>query len=91
MPFVDLNQAPRVLRAGYSDPKGEFFHGQKIRLALMTELEGEGARPHRHPDEQIIFIVQGKMWLRVAAEEKIRSEPFVDLTHMTALAADEMP
>lgn len=118
MPFVDLNKTPQVLRVGYSDAKGDFFHGEKIRFALMTELEGEGARPHKHPDEQIIFIVQGKMWFRVGDEEKVcgpgevavihpnvvhenrvlegplkfftaRSEPFVDLTQMTGLPADE--
>ena len=71
MPFVDLNKTPQVLMAGYSDGKGAFYNGEKIRFAMMTELEGEGARPHKHPDEQIIFILQGKMWFRVGGEEKI--------------------
>jgi len=81
MPYVDLNKTPQPLEAGYSDAKGAFFHGQKIRFALMTELEGEGARPHEHPDEQIIFIVQGKMWFRVGGEEKVCGPGEVAVIH----------
>lgn len=70
MPFFNCEIAPKGLVAGYSDSRGTLFVGEKLKFGLIHQEEGEGARPHRHPEEQVIFVLEGRVWFRIGDEEK---------------------
>ena len=60
--FFELATANRVLAGGtYSTAAGSLIEGERIQCGLMNMPKGTGARPHTHPNEQWIYVVQGML------------------------------
>ncbi|MFC1665699.1 cupin domain-containing protein [Pseudomonadota bacterium] len=46
---------------GYSTAEGPVVEGERTQVGLMTMKSGTGARPHSHPNEQWVYLIQGKV------------------------------
>ena len=46
---------------GYSTAHGPVVEGERIQVGLIRMPKGTGARPHSHPNEQWIYILQGTL------------------------------
>jgi quercetin dioxygenase-like cupin family protein len=55
----------------YSTAEGPTIKGTKIEVGRYRFAAGTGAKPHKHPDEQLINVVSGKFRVRVGGEERI--------------------
>ena len=50
----------------YSPVYGGCVEGERMIVAVMTSPAGKSSEPHSHPNEQWIYILQGRMVLVVA-------------------------
>jgi len=48
--------------------------GERIMLTVMHYEKGAIVSPHSHPNEQVGYIIRGKLRIRVGEEETILSE-----------------
>lgn len=46
---------------GYSTAHGPVVEGERIQIGLIRMPKGTGARPHSHPNEQWIYVLQGTL------------------------------
>jgi quercetin dioxygenase-like cupin family protein len=72
MPFhrwTDLAQ--EVISPHYSTATGGTVTGEVIEVGRYRMAGGTGADPHRHPNEQIIYVLEGRLRARVGEEERI--------------------
>jgi quercetin dioxygenase-like cupin family protein len=46
---------------GYSTAHGPVVEGERIQVGLIRMPRGTGARPHTHPNEQWIYVLQGAL------------------------------
>ncbi len=46
---------------GYSTSHGPVVEGDRIQIGLMRMPKGTGSRPHSHPNEQWIYVMQGTL------------------------------
>ena len=46
---------------GYSSAHGPVIEGERIQVGLIRMPRGTGARPHSHPNEQWIYVMQGTL------------------------------
>ena len=51
---------------GYSTAHGPVVEGDRIQIGLIRMPRGTGARPHTHPNEQWIYVLQGTLESEVA-------------------------
>jgi quercetin dioxygenase-like cupin family protein len=51
---------------GYSTAHGPVVEGERIQVGLIRMPKGTGARPHSHPNEQWIYVLQGTLESEVA-------------------------
>ncbi len=51
---------------GYSTAHGPVIEGERIQMGLMRMPRGTGGRPHSHPNEQWVYVVQGTLECEVA-------------------------
>lgn len=49
----------------YSTANGSCVEGDRMMVALMNMPKGTGAEPHSHPNEQWIFVMEGRMRITV--------------------------
>ncbi|WP_413084501.1 cupin domain-containing protein [Thermaerobacter composti] len=81
MPVYRLSQLPvGNIGSAYSTAQGPVVLGQHLEFAQVHYQSGKGARPHRHPHEQLIYVVEGQLWARVGEEEFV-AEPG-DIIHV---------
>ena len=72
MPFHNWSQMERsVISPQYSTAEGPTIKGAKIEVGRYSLAAGTGAKPHRHPQEQVINVLAGKLRVRVGDEERI--------------------
>jgi quercetin dioxygenase-like cupin family protein len=62
MPFFHFDD----LEKEYATPKystafGELIAGEKLEMGRLTFEAGEGAVEHSHPQEQIMYVLSGKL------------------------------
>ena len=70
MPFYRFEELPQeVISPHYSTAFGGTVTGSKIEVGLYRMRAGTGAQPHKHPNEQIIYVVSGRLRARVGGEE----------------------
>jgi len=50
----------------YSTSHGPVVEGDRIQIGLMRMPKGTGSRPHSHPNEQWIYVMQGTLESEVA-------------------------
>jgi quercetin dioxygenase-like cupin family protein len=46
---------------GYSTAHGPVVEGERIQIGLMRVPKGTGGKPHRHPNEQWIYVLEGTL------------------------------
>ena len=46
---------------GYSTAHGPVVEGERIQIGLMRVPRGTSGRPHSHPNEQWIYVLQGTL------------------------------
>ena len=51
---------------GYSTAHGPVVEGERIQIGLMRMPKGTGGRPHSHPNEQWVYVLQGTLESEVA-------------------------
>lgn len=59
---------------GYSTAHGAVVEGERHQGGLMVMEAGTGADPHTHPNEQFIYITQGRLQIRVDDQETVLTE-----------------
>jgi len=71
MPFYRLDDLPTsVISPGHSTANGPTITGHELELGYYTEPKGTGAKSHKHPSEQMIMVVAGR--LRVRVDDQVR-------------------
>ncbi|MBI2297154.1 MAG: cupin domain-containing protein [Betaproteobacteria bacterium] len=71
MPFFKLDEMPgSVVAPGHSTAHGPTITGKELEIGYYTEPKGTGARPHRHPSEQIILVLSGRLRMRIEGETR---------------------
>lgn len=71
MPFFKLKEMPEpVVAPGHSTAYGPTITGKELELGYYTEPKGTGAKPHRHPSEQIIMVLAGRLRMRIGKETR---------------------
>ncbi|MCC7104199.1 MAG: cupin domain-containing protein [Chloroflexi bacterium] len=69
MPFFRLEDMPgSVISPGHSTANGPTITGKELELGYYTEPKGSGAKPHHHPSEQMIMVVNGRLRMRIDDE-----------------------
>jgi quercetin dioxygenase-like cupin family protein len=46
---------------GYSTAHGPVVEGERMQIGLIRMPRGTGARPHSHPNEQWVYVMQGTL------------------------------
>jgi quercetin dioxygenase-like cupin family protein len=46
---------------GYSTAHGPLVEGERMQIGLMRMPKGTGGRPHSHPNEQWVYVMQGTL------------------------------
>ncbi len=72
MPFYRWDQlAGDTITPKYSTTYGPTVNGEKLSVGLYTIPAGTGAKPHAHPNEQVIAVMKGRMRFRLGQEERV--------------------
>ena len=72
MPFYNWSEVERsVVSPRYSMAEGPTIKGAKIEVGRYRYAAGTGAKPHRHPEEQVITVLSGKLRVRAGREERV--------------------
>jgi len=93
--FFNLDEAEDIaIGPDYSSAHGGWVKGERIQVLLYHKEKGTGSRPHRHPNEQFIYILKGKVKAEVEGQNKIASPGEVihippDALHNMVATTDE--
>ncbi len=72
MAFYSWSQLARgVVSPHYSTAEGATIKGRRIEVGRYRYPAGTGAKPHRHPEEQVINILAGNLRVRIGGEERV--------------------
>ena len=55
----------------YSSVEGACVEGDRMIVAVMRMPAGTGAEPHSHPNEQWIYVLEGKFEIRIKGETHV--------------------
>lgn len=62
MPIYHVNElTPELVTPKHSTAFGPLVTGEQIEVGFLRYKAGEGASPHSHPHEQVIYILDGRM------------------------------
>ncbi len=50
-----------VVSGGYSRARGPVLRSERIELTKVFFAKGEGADPHRHAEEQVMYVTKGRL------------------------------
>jgi len=71
VPFFHYDQIePEYVTPEHSTAYGPLAAGESIEVGLLTFKGGEGAKPHQHPNEQIVVVLKGRIRVRLGDEEQ---------------------
>lgn len=72
MPFYRWSElADETITPKYSTTHGVTVNGQKLSVGVYQMPAGTGAKPHAHPNEQVISVTKGRLRFRLGGEERI--------------------
>jgi quercetin dioxygenase-like cupin family protein len=72
MTFYNLSEMRRtVITPEHSTAEGPTIKGRRIEVGYYRYPAGTGAKPHAHPEEQVITVLKGRIRSRVGREERI--------------------
>ena len=71
MPFYNPKTMKRNLAGeSYSTSEGVWADGDKMLFGIIDKPAGTGSRPHRHPNEQFIFVQKGRLKAMIDGKRK---------------------
>ena|SRR5215813_9819714 len=53
----------------YSQGRGPVLRSDSLELTKISFAKGEGARMHRHEEEQVLYVLSGRIKARLGDEE----------------------
>ncbi len=69
MGFHDFDELPKeYVTPQHSRAYGELLTGQGIEVGRLRFEKGEGASPHQHPQEQIMYVIEGRLRVTLDGE-----------------------
>ena len=69
MYFYSFTELPQeYVTAKYSTAYGGLLTGKHIEVGILHFNAGEGAVPHAHPQEQIMYVISGRLSVRFGEE-----------------------
>ena len=97
MGFHHFDELPKeYVTPRHSRAYGELLTGRSIEVGRLRFKKGEGAEPHAHPQEQIMFVIRGRLAATLDGEttdlgpgEAFHAAPNV-LHNVTALEDSEV-
>jgi quercetin dioxygenase-like cupin family protein len=69
MPLVTFDDKTDHRVADYSDGRGSVLRSDHFEATKIRFPKGKGAKPHSHPEEQLSFVISGR--LRVTAGDEV--------------------
>jgi len=70
MGFHHLDAMPKeFVTPRHSTAYGELVTGQGLELGRLRFKQGQGAGRHRHPQEQILYVVRGRVQVELGGDE----------------------
>lgn len=60
-----------VVAGQYSAARGPVLRSEKIEVAKIYFAKGEGAKLHAHPEEQVIYVLRGRLEVTLGDERYI--------------------
>jgi quercetin dioxygenase-like cupin family protein len=76
MGLVTFDQdADNVVSGAYSAARGPVLRSEKQEVTKVFFAKGEGAQQHSHPEEQTIYIVKGRLRVRLGTDEPYEVGP----------------
>jgi quercetin dioxygenase-like cupin family protein len=92
MGFQRFDELPKeYVTPQHSRAYGELLTGQSIEVGRLRFKKGQGATPHQHPQEQIMYVIEGRLQVTLDGEtaelgpgEAFHATPMV-LHNVTAL------
>ncbi|MBA7657604.1 hypothetical protein ES703_65543 [subsurface metagenome] len=69
--FEEQEQIP--VAPDYSTTEAAWIKGDRMHILMGHKKKGSGSRPHRHPNEQFIYVLKGHLKATVEDQEKIVS------------------
>lgn len=66
--FTWATMVPELVTPDYSTAAGGTIRGEKIEVGCYRYPPGTGAKPHAHPNEQVICILEGRLRCRLGVE-----------------------
>ena len=71
MPFFKWTEMEEgFITPEYSSAHGPNIKAETLEVGLFSYPAGTEAKPHAHPNEQIMIVLKGKMRMRIGTEEK---------------------
>jgi quercetin dioxygenase-like cupin family protein len=61
MPLVTFDDTSDNKVAAYSDGQGSVLRSEHFEATKIRFPKGKGAKAHRHPEEQLSFVVSGRL------------------------------
>jgi quercetin dioxygenase-like cupin family protein len=61
MPLVTFEDSSDNKVAPYSDGQGAVLRSEHFEAIMVRFPKGKGAKPHRHAEEQLSFVVSGRL------------------------------
>jgi quercetin dioxygenase-like cupin family protein len=57
-----------LVSGAYSQARGPVLRSERIELTKVFFARGEGAKPHRHPEEQVMLVLKGRLRVTLDGE-----------------------
>src|SRR3954467_3707172 len=74
MPLVTFDDASDNQVAAYSDGQGSVLRSEHFEATKIRFPKGKGAKPHRHPEEQLSFVLEGRLKVTAGGDGEIAYE-----------------
>lgn len=71
MPKIDFSAIPPILAgpADYHPYTAPIYRGEKVEIQKGNYHKGEGPKRHSHPEEQIVYVLEGRVKVFVGDED----------------------
>ena len=79
---------PELVTPDYSTAAGGTIRGEKIEVGCYRYPPGTGAKPHAHPNEQMICVLEGRLRCRIGPEERVLGPG--EVMHIPAMVEHEV-
>lgn len=72
MPVYRFEDLPEVQHnPGLSSGRGQTIKGERIFFGKRTKKAGTGSKPHHHPSEQFLYVLEGALRVTIDGESQV--------------------